>query len=312
MELRHLRYFLAVAEHLNFGRAAEALHTAQPSLSQQIKQLERDLGAPLFERTKRYVALTPAGRALVPEAQSIVESADLLRVRIGDTSGVPSGRLRIGSYAPATIGILPRVLPSYRGSFPQVELVVDTVDLEEQVRALVERRIDVGILRGPIADDRIEAVPVAVDFYSVSLPQDHPLAAHAVVPVRDLNGESFISLRRERGGSFYEGVEALLQRHGVHVKESVETSDIAAIWSLVASGAGISIGTTVVSRLRVDGVAFRMLSPATEVGTMRVACRRDRRSVPVIASFIEHLQNLNLRFDLASSDDDAPRMPATT
>jgi DNA-binding transcriptional LysR family regulator len=302
MELRHLRYFLAVAEHLNFGRAARALHTAQPSLSQQIKQLERELGVPLFERTKRYVTLTTAGRTLLSEAQSIVESVDLLGVRLGDTAGIPSGRLRIGSYPPATIGVLPRVLPSYRAGFPHVDLVVETVDLAEQARALIERRLDVGIMRGPIVDDRLVGVSIAVDFYSVVLPQEHRLAALASVPIAQLDGETFISLREEAGGEFFAGVTDVLQRHGVRVRGALETSDINAIFALVASGAGISIGSTIVSRLQLEGVAFRILTPATEIGTLRVACRRDRRTVPVIASFIEHIQRLELRFDRAFHD----------
>jgi LysR family hca operon transcriptional activator len=162
MELRHLRYFLAVAEHLNFGRAAAALHTAQLALSQQIRKLEQELGSPLFERTKRYVALTALGQELFVEAQGIIETVDSLVVRMRDTSGVPSGRLRVGSIVPATVGVLPRILPSYRERFPLVDVSVTTVGLDEQVRALVQRRIDVGILRGPVRDARIHTAPTAV------------------------------------------------------------------------------------------------------------------------------------------------------
>src|ERR1700722_6122980 len=124
MELRHLRYFLAVAEHLHFGRAAEALRTAQPALSQQIRKLEREAGGPLFERTKRYVMLTPLGQELLGEALAIVESADRLTVRLRDAAATPRGRLRVGSITPATVGIIPRALPSYRERFPHVDLVL--------------------------------------------------------------------------------------------------------------------------------------------------------------------------------------------
>lgn len=298
MELRHLRYFLAVAEHLSYARAAEALRTSQPSLSQQIKQLERELGVLLFERTKRYVALTPAGLVLLPEAQGIIEATALLRARVGDEQGTLAGRLRLGAYPSATLGVLPRVLPSFRAAFPGIELAVDTIDLGDQIRALLERRIDVGILREPIADPRLAAAPIGMDYYTVSLSSTHPLAQRHAVPIATLDGETFIQLRAGAAGSFYDGVAQLLRIHGVRPAKTIETSDIGAIFALVASGVGVAIGTTIASTMRFDGVAFRMLEPSTKLGTMRIACRRDRRNVPIIAAFIDHVQTLQLEFVL--------------
>jgi DNA-binding transcriptional LysR family regulator len=296
MELRRLRYFLSVAEHLNFGRAAAALHTAQPALSQQIRKLEHELGAPLFERTKRYVALTPLGQELFVEAQAIVEAADRLTVRMRDTSGNPRGRLRVGSIVPATVGVVPRILPSYRERFPLVEVALATVGLDEQVQALVERRIDIGILRGPVTDDRIHTEPTGTEFFCLSLPEDHELARQDKVMVRDLAKTTLIMLQADRGGSFNTDQLALLRRHRTRPKSMLEASDVAANFALIASGIGVTISSTVFCRLSFAGVVYRPLLPRTEIGSMMLACRRDRRSVPIVRSFLEHVAGLNLFF----------------
>ncbi len=296
MELRHLRYFLAVAEHLNFGRAAEALHTAQPALSQQIRKLEREFGGPLFERTKRYVALTPLGHELLGEALAIVEAADRLTVRLRDTSATPRGRLRLGSIAPATIGLIPRILPAYRAQFPHVDLVIDAIALDEQVPALIERRIDVAILRGPVDDERIWTCPIVRESYCIAVPAKHLLARKTFVRLSDLSGVTLIWLRGGRGGSFNESASEMLRANGVRPAAAIEASDIETSFALVASDAGLSIGSTIVCALRFEGVVYRPLVPNCEIGTMILACRRDRRTVPLIASLVDHVTAMNLLF----------------
>jgi DNA-binding transcriptional LysR family regulator len=279
MELRHLRYFLAVAEHLNFGRAAAALHTAQPALSQQIRKLEHELGGPLFERTKRYVALTGLGRNLLVEAQAIVEAADGLAIRMRDTSGVPRGRLRVGSIMPATIGVLPRILPSYRERFPLVELSVATVGLDEQVRALIERRIDVGILRGPVTDDRIHTARMAVEYFCINL-----------------KTTTMILLQPVQGGSFNDEISAMLQQHRAMPKAVIEAPDVPTAFALVASGIGVNMSSTIFCGVSFPNVTYRPLTPRTEITTLMLACRRDRQLVPVVRSFFEHVAELKLVF----------------
>ena len=296
MELRHLRYFLAVAQHLHFGRAANALHTAQPALSQQIRRLERELGGALFERTKRHVALTRLGTDLLDEAQSIVEAADRLAVRGRDSSNEPRGHLQIGAIMPATIGIIPRVVPSYRSSFPAVELDVDTLALNEHIPALIERRIDVGILREPIRDDRIQVTPIATEYLCLCLPSMHPLAAQKAVDVAELRSLTLFGLNPEEAGSFGEDIGALLRRHRVRPAATIHVSSVETNYALVSSGMGIAIGSTVLRSFNLDGIVRRPLLPKTKIETMVIACRRDRRDVPTIASFIDHLAALKLTF----------------
>lgn len=259
-------------------------------------QLEREVGGPLFERTKRYVMLTPLGQELLGQALAVVESVDRLTVALRDSTAAPRGRLRIGSITPATVGLIPNILPSFREKFPYVELAMDAVALDEQIAALVERRIDVGLSRGPIDDDRILTVPIVREYYCVAVPAAHPLAAAPFVQLADLNGETLIWLRGGRGGVYNTGVLELLRANGVRHGASIEAADTEMNFALVASGAGLCIASTVICALRFENVVYRPLVPAYEVGSMILACRRDRRDVAAIASFIDHVVGLDLTF----------------
>jgi DNA-binding transcriptional LysR family regulator len=218
-----------------------------------------------------------------------------LTTRLRDASATPRGRLRVGSITPSTVGIVPRVLPSYQEHFPGVELVVDAIALDEQVAALVERRIDVGILRGPVTDDRILTAPIAREYYCIAMPAAHPLADKPIVRFSDLDGETLIWLRGARGGSYNVGAQELLREHRVRAT-TMEAADIETSFALVASNAGLCVASTVICSMRFDGIVYRPLEPSTEVGSMILACRRDRRQVAVIASFIDHVTGLNLAF----------------
>ncbi len=296
MDVHRLRFFLAVSEHLNFSRAALALHTAQPALSQQIRKLEQELGGPLFERTKRHVALTPLGQDLLAHARDIVEAVDSVVVRLRDTHEEPRGSLRVGAILPATLGVLPRLLPGYRRKFPAVDLSATTVGLDEQARALMERRIDVGILRGPLKESRIHASAIAEDFFCVSVPEGHPFARQRFVSVKDLRSATLILLQPDRSGSFYEDIGRLLRRHRVTPARTAYSSDVGATFALVASGVGVSLSSTVFCGVSFPGVVYRPLAPQTSIGTMLMACRRDRQAVPVIRSLFEHVAGLPLVF----------------
>lgn len=304
MELRHLRYFLAVAEQLNFGRAAEALHTAQPSLSQQILQLERELGVRLFERTKRHVALTEEGRLLVPEARELVERAASLSETMRGAAGSPRGPLLIGSITAATIGVLPRVLPSFHERFPLVRFTVETVPIDEQLRGLIERRIDVGILRLPVDDERLATARVAKESLDIALRQDHPLALRASIPVRAIDGARLITLRVERSGGFYDAIFTQLRRQRVRIASTIETSDVETCISMIACGLGVGIVSSITRALQIEGVVYRPISPAATIDTLAIAWRRDRASAPAIRAFVQHVRDAQLSFASRSDDGD--------
>ena len=295
MELRHLRYFIAVAEQLNFSRAAEDLHTAQPSLSQQIRALEGELKMTLFERTHRHVALTEAGRLLLPEARAIVERVDALST-LREPSAKPHGPLRIASITASTVGVLPQVLPEYREKFPDVEVSVETWALEDDLRALVERRVDVALLRAPLADPRLESIFVGKEQICVALPNAHPLVARAKIPVRALKDYDIVGMHDVNTGGWNHQMHDVFRSLGVAVRSRFETRNLETMLGLVASNMGIAPCSAIVRHILVSGVTVRPIEPRRWLESLCLAWRRDRGDLPVIRSFREHVVSASLTF----------------
>src|SRR4051812_47302796 len=209
MELRHLRYFVAVAEELHFGRAAKRLRIAQPPLSRQIRDLEREVGTPLFERTPRGVDLTPAGSAFLPEARLTLSQAEraqrtALRAARGET-----GRLRVGFVGAAThSGVLPNVLSFFRMHLPSIGLSLFEMDGRQQAEALRDGRIDLGLLHSPPLDaDRwLRVESVYTDPVILAVPDDHRLAGRARFTLSGLAEESFVLFTREVAPPIYDDI----------------------------------------------------------------------------------------------------------
>jgi DNA-binding transcriptional LysR family regulator len=295
VELRHLRYFIAVAEHLNFSRAAEELRTAQPSLSQQIRALEDELKMKLFERTHRYVALTVEGALLLPEARDIVQRVDGLST-LREISTEPRGPLRIASITAATIAVLPQVLPSYREAFPNVQLSVESGTVDDNSRALVERRVDVAFLRAPLDDPRLDGALVAEEQICVALPNGHPLCSRKKVPIRALDGADMVGMRDEFTGDFNKTMDAVLREHDVASRARVQTGSLETMLGLVASGMGIAICSATVKFMLVSGLTLRPLEPRQTLKSLWLAWRRDRENLPVIRSFRDQVIDAGLTF----------------
>jgi LysR family hca operon transcriptional activator len=192
MELRHLRYFVAVAEELNFTRAAQRLNTAQPSLSQQIKQLEEHVGVPLLDRTKRNVALTAGGKVFLLDAREILARVDRAGSRAVRAQREKSAELVIGVVPAAEIKILPKLIPLVERSYPKIRLVFHNLPSAEQKRLLATGSLDFGLLRGPFEDPRLEVENVLWEKLVAGLPAKHPLAREKTVSIRQLNKLPFI------------------------------------------------------------------------------------------------------------------------
>ncbi|WP_372698292.1 LysR substrate-binding domain-containing protein [Arthrobacter sp. JSM 101049] len=193
METRHLRYFVAVAEERHFGRAAARLHMAQPPLSQQIKQLEEQLGTPLLTRTTRRVDLTPAGEMFLGRARTLLAELEQLAQDVRTVGEGATGVLRVGFTGTATYRLMPGIVASARERMPGLQLNVQgemlTPEMEE---ALVEGRLDVAVLRPPVRSDAVELKFLEQDRLSVALPENHRLAARAELDLSDLADEPFI------------------------------------------------------------------------------------------------------------------------
>ena len=183
MELRHLRYFLAVAEELDFGRAALRLHIAQPPLSQQIRQLEEELGVQLFRRTRRNVSLTEAGQAFLSEAQRTLEQVERAMEVAQRVDRGEQGQLIIGFVGSATYGLLPKLLRAFRERFPEVAFTLRELTTSQQIQALHEQQIHLGVLRPPVAQEEFLFEPLAQDPLIVALPEQHRLATQPSLPL---------------------------------------------------------------------------------------------------------------------------------
>jgi DNA-binding transcriptional LysR family regulator len=194
MELRHLRYFVAVAEELHFNRAAERLHMAQPPLSQQIKQLETELGVELFHRrTKRQVQLTEAGQVLLQAAYSILAQLDQAVCETQRAGRGETGSLTIGFTSSVVYDVLPAILHQFRQHFPQVDLVLQELTTTQQEEALQNQRIEVGFCHPPIKDTSLVSETIRLEPLVVVLPATHPLATEPTLSLCSLADEPFIS-----------------------------------------------------------------------------------------------------------------------
>ena len=281
MELRHLRYFVTVAEELHFGRAAERLSIVQPSLSQQIQQLENELGFPLFYRTKRSVELTDAGKVFLVEAKHVLAQVQEAKRAAQRAYRGEVGRLVIGYISSSTYDLLPMMLRVYRERFPDVEVGLRELTTQEQVRALEEEYIDVGLMRLPINAPMINVEVVRREPIVCVLPEGHPLASRERIAVSLLADEPFVLQSSQRGGGYYVQLMKLCLSSGFTPNVVQEVTEMHTIVSLVAAGMGISLVPLSAHNIRSQGVVYRALEGPPALTEMAVAWLRNSRSALV-------------------------------
>lgn len=289
MELRHLRYFIAVAEELHFGRAAERLGISQPPLSQQIQALEEEIGARLFERTNRRVELTDAGRLFLDESRQVlaqVDKAVLLarRAHLGEL-----GELKIGftSSAPFT-STIPSSIHAFRKAYPDVHLDLQEMSNRQVLKALLEESLQVGVIRPLALPDAVHWVELFREPLVAVLRADHPLAAGSEdgLAIAALAEEPFVFFPRSYGTGLYDQVIALTRQAGFSPRIAQEASEAMTIIGLVSAGLGVSILPASFRRTRVDGVVYRTLSDP-EATTAVWLVRRQNEGSPLALSFID-------------------------
>ncbi|ARN46461.1 LysR substrate-binding domain-containing protein [Pseudomonas aeruginosa] len=289
MELRHLRYFIAVAEELHFGRAAERLGISQPPLSQQIQALEEEIGARLFERTNRRVELTDAGRLFLDESRQVlaqVDKAVLLarRAHLGEL-----GELKIGftSSAPFT-STIPSSIHAFRKAYPDVHLDLQEMSSRQVLKALLEESLQVGVIRPLALPDAVHWVELFREPLVAVLRADHPLAAGSEdgLAIAALAEEPFVFFPRSYGTGLYDQVIALARQAGFSPRIAQEASEAMTIIGLVSAGLGVSILPASFRRTRVDGVVYRTLSDP-EATTAVWLVRRQNEGSPLALSFID-------------------------
>jgi LysR family transcriptional regulator, benzoate and cis,cis-muconate-responsive activator of ben and cat genes len=262
MELRHLRYFVAVAEDLHFGRAADRLGIAQPPLSQQIRRLEAELGTRLLHRTNRRVQLSDVGRTFLAEAKLTLMQADRARDVVRRAKGGAFGPLIIGHPPTAEVTVFPRVLPTFTRQHPEVAIALQTTSRPlEQFEMLRDGRIHVGFLRMPAKDSRVIVVPILREPLLAALPARHPLAKRRAVTLRALSSEPFVFFRRELLPGFYDLVMDIWRRAGQKPRGLEHTTRLHTMLSLVAIGRGVSLVPRSASGFGGKGVVCRPVRP---------------------------------------------------
>lgn len=285
MELRHLRYFITVAEELHFGRAAQRLHIAQPPLSQQIRQLEAEIGVLLFHRTKRSVELTDAGQIFLEEAQQVfIQVAQAVQAAQRASRG-EVGKLVISFVSSAAYNVLPKTLQAFRASFPDVNLSLHELTTDKQLQGLRDGWIDVGFLRPPIEDDTLNLATIFQESLVVALPESHPFAQQQKVSLKTLVNELFILFPRQLGPKLYDQIVSLCQQSGFSPKVVQEAIQMQTIVSLVAAEIGIALVPASLQNLQRTGVIYRTIQEVTPKAEIAVIWRSNDLS-PVLQQFI--------------------------
>lgn len=281
MELRHLRYFIAVAEELHFGRAAEQLGISQPPLSQQIQALEEEIGARLLERTNRRVALTEAGRLFLDEARQILQQVDRAVLLARRAHQGELGELRVGftASAPFTSSI-PRSILAFRQAYPAVHLDLQEMSSRQVIEALLEERVQVGVIRPFPLPEALESVELFSEPLVAVLRADHPLAqgCQEGLELAALAEEPFVFFPRSYGTGLYDQLIALSQQAGFSPRIAQEAGEAMTIIGLVAAGLGVSMLPASFRRTRVDGVVYRTLLDAGATSSVWLVRRRSEQS----------------------------------
>jgi len=290
MELRHLRYLVAVAEELHFGRAALRLNISQPPLSQQIRQLEEEIGVKLFERTKREVRLTEAGKRIVDEAQVVLGQVDHL-MNVASRAGEGAiGHLSIA--APAGINhFLVEPLRVFGQRYPGVRLELQFMSTGQQTEALREGRIQAGFLILPTPDPSFTLEMVTTTPIWIALPKRHPLTHHKHVRLTELAGYPFILFARRSSPGLHDVITGICRTAGFSLNVLHEVNNIIAAFTLVAAGQGLAFSAPTMQELWPD-VVFRPILDAIPRMEYAVAYRKDAQS-PVLDSFLRIVRETN-------------------
>jgi DNA-binding transcriptional LysR family regulator len=297
MELRHLRYFIAVADELSFSRAAERLQIAQPPLSQQIQALELELGVTLFDRKKRPLQVTLAGQAFLEEARSTLANLEQAIHKTQRIHQGELGHLTVGFTSSIANSVLPNILRTFRQHYPEINLILREESSGSQIQGLRDRQTDiVFIYRTPdLADvNDLEMLVLFQQTLVAVLPQHHPLTTQDKISLTDLANEEFVMPLRPVVSGLSEQIYYLCAQAGFVPKVAQEAIFMVTILGLVAGEIGISILPSSVQNLRREGVVYRPIQEQTTANPLTIVWRRGHSS-PILPQFIDIARTVSIQ-----------------
>jgi len=288
MELRHLRYFVAVAEELSFTRAAERLHIGQPPLSHQIQMLEAEVGARLLERSKRWVRLTEAGKLFLEDARRVLALSEQAVQTARRAERGEAGELRIGfTFSTPLTPLFATVVNHYRQRYPGVQLTLQEMSTLGQIDAIANRELDLGLVRPPELTQpaAVELTMLRRDPLVMVLPVRHPLVGKKRLAIADLKGEPLIMYPASVGTGIHLQINRLCKEAGFTPTIAMEAPEVSTIIGLVAAGCGVSVLPSAFSIIQMRDVVYRPLADREAKTTLYLARRKDAAS-PLVAAFV--------------------------
>ncbi len=278
IELRQLRYFLAVAEELNFTRAAEKMGIAQPPLSQQILALEQQLRVKLLNRSRRHVSLTPEGEAFILYARRIINNTQIAAELVGAIKRGEEGPLSVAAIFSSIYTIIPQLFEAFVAEHPRVRFHLQEMTIGQQLVALREERIDVGILRGPMIYSEIETHTLMEEPFVAVVSKKHPFASQSVLTAEQVLSQPLIRVIPSVNRDYSRQMFSVLADRGVKPNIVHEVSDTHTLLGLVAAGMGISMVPASVRSIHTDQLRYIPLREDTPKSTIQLAWRRDSES----------------------------------
>lgn len=286
IDLRQLRYFLAVAEELHFGNAAKRLHMAQPPLSQQIRRMELHLGCPLFLRSSRSVKLTPAGKALVDRARRTLHKVDEDLEAVKSIARGELGLLKVGFVGSAMLTRLPAILGRYRRLYARVHLHLDEYHTSQLLEALREGAADVALARDAGTPDDLQVERIFLEPLIAVIPKNHPLARRRVISIGQLRDEPFVFFPRSAGSYAWENTVRLCEQQGFHPRIVQEAPQWLTVVRLVGAGLGVTIAPASVEKIVSADAVCRKLSPSGGSTSIDLVYRAKETS-PLVKAFCD-------------------------
>lgn len=291
LELRQIRYFLAVAEELNFTRAADRLGMAQPPLSQQILALEHQLRVQLFERSRRHVALTREGEAFVVYARRLANTTQLAAEVVQAIARGEDGPLAVGAIFSSIYAVIPRVVPVISRAYPKIKLHLQEMTISEQLAALREDRIDLGLVRGPLQDPQMETLTLFEEPFVAVVHKNSALAQHNTLGLDQIAKEPLIRVYPSANRDYSRRMFSALVDKGFELNVVQEVSDTHTLIGLVAAGMGISLVPASLQNIQINQIRYIPLREVTPMTAMQFIWRQENTSA-ILANVVALIRQI--------------------